>query len=126
MSDEYFDWQCSKAKPLTKELKTRLVELGVAKFDVNWSGGCDEGMGDVSVYYKKESVVEVARQKGYQSDPAYDLIYDWAVGKGWYSGAGDGTDYGDSYHYDLDKGTVSHTDWYHEQRTNDNGVVDRI
>ena len=116
MSDEYFDWQCNKAKPLTKELKTRLVELGVAKFEVNWSGGCDEGYGDVSVTKYKKGLNKVPSE-------AHDLIYDWAIEKGWYSGAGDGTDYGDSYHYDLDKGTVSHTDWYHEQRTNDNGVV---
>lgn len=123
MSDENFDWQCGTAKPLTKKLKTRLVELGVTKFDVNWSGGCDEGYGNVSITdYKEEPKMYPTNE----TNEAYDLIHDWAIEKGWYSGAGDGTDYGDSYHYDLEKGTVSHTDWYHEQRTNDNGIIGAV
>ena len=131
--DEHFDWQEGRSKPLTKELKEKLVGLGVDKFDVDWSGGCDEGYGDVSITWNK-ATERVRSFFGEYANPertgrekeAYDLLYDWAIVKGWYSGAGDGTDYGDTFIYDLQAGTVEHTEWCMEQSSQNRGVVDRI
>lgn len=114
--DNHFDWQEGQSKPLPKELKEKLVGLGVDKFSVDWQGGSDEGYGDVSITWKKEP----------GTSEAYDLLYDWAIEKGWYSGAGCGTDYGDTFMYDLKAGTVEYTEWQMEQSEQSHGVVAKI
>lgn len=77
---------------------------GVTLFKVNFEGGNDEGYITVHSYPDNHCVNE--------------LLNEWANDIT-YSGAGDGTPYGDNYEYDLEKMTAMHTQWFYELKQND-------
>jgi hypothetical protein len=86
------------ALPIKKAIFERAKELGIKEILLHFSGGNDEGMLYVD------------------TKPNYDanfnrIIEDWAWDAYSYSGAGDGTDYGDDICYDLENGKVTTTEW---------------
>jgi len=87
------------AKPLSKEIYNKAKELGITKIFLRFSGGSDEGNLDIDMEptYNQKFVHE---------------IEDWAWEVYSYSGAGDGSDYGDNIEYDLKAGKVSTSEWY--------------
>ena len=87
------------AKPLSKAIYDKAKELGVNTISLEFSGGNDEGHLHVQTdtdNYDFEKLVE-----------------DWAWKAYDYSGAGDGSDYGDNVVYDLKEGKVSTSEWFH-------------
>ena len=87
------------AKPLSKEIYNKAKELGIERIILRFSGGNDEGYLDVETEPK------------FNQDFASE-IEDWALEEYNYSGAGDGSDYGDDVIYDLKNGKVSTSEWY--------------
>jgi hypothetical protein len=87
------------AKPLSKEVYNKAKELGVEKILLQFSGGNDEGN------------LNVDMEPTYNQKLANE-IEDWALEVYSYSGAGDGSDYGDNIEYDLKAGKVSTSEWY--------------
>jgi hypothetical protein len=87
---------------IPKALYDTLKEAGVVSFELNFSGGSDEGY------------LSVTCNEGYE-----DEIEEWANEAFDYSGAGDGQDYGDDYTYNLETGKVTHQSWYMEPTYND-------
>ena len=114
-TDEW-DWGTG-AKPLTRDLFRSLKELGVIRFTVSYQGGSDEGYNSNSVIERHDILLdgEPSPSLTLQAErKAEELIDRWAgYPGGYYNGAGDGTDYGDDFEYNLEKGTVEHTEWYH-------------
>ena len=72
-----------RAEPLKKEIYNKAKELGIKKIILRFSGGNDEGNLDVDM------------MPDWNQDLASD-IEDWAWDAYSYSGAGDGSDYGDN------------------------------
>ncbi len=94
-----------QAQPLSKDIYNKAKELGVDLITLHFSGGSDEGYLDVEL--DGENV---------DYDKTYSLlreIVDWAWEVYSYSGAGEGTEYGDDITYDLKEGKVSTSEWYH-------------
>lgn len=87
------------AKPLSKEIYNKAKELGIERIILRFSGGNDEGYLDVETEPK------------FNQDFASE-IEDWVWEVYDYSGAGDGSDYGDDVIYDLKSGKVSTSEWY--------------
>lgn len=90
-----------EAQPLSKAIYEKAKELGVNTITLKFSGGNDEG----NLYVETDSNDLI--------DDFERLVEDWAWEVYSYSGAGDGTDYGDDIVYDLKNGTVSTSEWYH-------------
>lgn len=90
------------AQPLSKAIYEKAKELGVDKIILKFSGGSDEG----NLYV--ETIPYDLSDDNFQSE-----IEDWAWEVYDYSGAGDGTDYGDDIVYDLKNGKVSTSEWFH-------------
>jgi hypothetical protein len=88
-----------KAEPLPKAIYEKAKELGVDKIVLKFSGGNDEG----NLYIETNT-------DNYHFER---VIEEWAWESYDYSGAGDGTDYGDDIEYDLKNGKVSTSEWYH-------------
>ncbi len=94
-----------QAQPLSKDIYNRAKKLGVEQIILQFSGGNDEGYLNVELVGEK-----------LDSEESYKLQLDidtWAWDNYDYSGAGDGSDYGDNIAYDLVKGKVSTEEWYH-------------
>lgn len=87
---------------LKKEIYEKAVKLGVEKITLHFSGGNDEGYLNV--------VVEPWNQ-----DFA-DEVETWAWDVYSYSGAGDGSDYGDDVTYDIVNKRASCQEWYTARR----------
>jgi hypothetical protein len=85
---------------IPKELLSALKERGITSFELRFQGGSDEGYLEVSLT-PEDRALETQ-------------VEDWADSAFCYSGAGDGTDYGDNYVYDLVNMTIQHTEWHHE------------
>lgn len=97
--------------PITKSLYRKLIDAGVTAFTLKFSGGDDQGY--LTVHMEKDS--------GYFYDePLDEIIQDWAWSAYSYSGAGDGSEYGDTYTYNLKTGEVTHDSW-HTVREYDKG-----
>lgn len=91
--------------PLTKTLRDACVDAGVKYFILRFEGGDDQGVLDVELYYKDEV-------GGGDSSTLTESIEDWAYNAYNYSGAGDGSPYGDNYTYNLVDNTVKHDSWH--------------
>lgn len=90
-----------EAQPLSKAIYEKAKELGVNTITLKFSGGSDEG----------ELQVETdAEDYNYEFER---LVEDWAWEVYNYSGAGDGTSYGDDIVYDLKNKKVSTSEWFH-------------
>lgn len=97
-----------KIEPLSRRIYDRCKAEGVKTITLNFSGGSDEGYLDVQCN---------------PSNGMEDEIEDWAWGAYSYSGAGDGTDYGDDIEYNLEQGTASHKCWEHQPSYSDSGIT---
>lgn len=93
-------------KRLPKELADRCKELGIESFTVKFSGGNDEGYCQVEADFDGPYREDINTLLG--------DIQQWAERAECYSGAGDGSDYGDDYMFNLNDGTISHSYWYTE------------
>lgn len=91
-----------KAEPLSKDIYNKCKELGVKQIILHFSGGNDEGYLDIELVDCQSPMRETLQK---DIDTWVWTAYD-------YSGAGDGSDYGDDITYDLDKNEVSTTEWY--------------
>lgn len=91
------------AEPLSKAIYDKAKRLGYNKIILKFSGGNDEGYLYIDMEpFMQEDNYEFVKE-----------IEDWAWKVYDYSGAGDGTDYGDTITYDLESNKVSTQEWYH-------------
>lgn len=95
---------------LPKNLFDRAMKAGVTTIRLEFSGGNDEGYLDV--------VVEGGDNlMGKKNDPKLDEdIQEWADDAYGYSGAGDGSAYGDTVIYDLVKMKVTTQEWMMQRK----------
>ena len=89
-------------QPIPARIVKRAKELGIKRFTLQFSGGNDEGY--LNVEYD-------------MPDPGYDnkfnrMVEDWAWSAYEYSGAGDGSEYGDNICYNLEENRASTSEWY--------------
>ena len=107
-----------EVKPLPKSLYDRAKKLNVTKIYLEFSGGSDEG----HMYARLEQAklnnekCEPLKVENLEQD-----VLDWMEKTWHYSGAGDGSDYGDDLTYDLVENTVSTACWYYERQDTDLG-----
>tara|TARA_R110000824_G_scaffold272180_1_gene460691 strand:+ start:2775 stop:3185 length:411 start_codon:yes stop_codon:yes gene_type:complete len=103
-------------EPLPRKLVEKAKAQGVVKINVCWSGGSDEGHCEVNLEYTKEADSDFAKslltQRPITRDELEPEFEEWAEESFDYSGAGDGSAYGDDLVYDLEKNTVQCSDWY--------------
>ncbi len=92
---------------MPKDLFEACVAAGIKKVVLQFEGGNDEGYLDVNIQGDCEDYELEGR------------IEEWADGAYSYSGAGDGTAYGDNVTYDLVEMKTSHQEWYHVVQHND-------
>jgi hypothetical protein len=92
-----------KAEPLNKEIYNKAKELGVEYILLQFSGGSDEGH------------LYVDMGPDYIQDLASE-VEDWAWNVYDYSGAGDGSEYGDNIEYDLVKNKVKTNEWFYSRQ----------
>ena len=97
--------------PLTKTLRDACVDAGVKYFILRFEGGDDQGFLNVELCYKDEFGNLVYEVGGGDSSTLTQSIEDWAYDAYNYSGAGDGSPYGDNYTYNLVDNTVKHDSW---------------
>lgn len=88
-----------KVEPLKKEIYNKAKELGIDKITLKFSGGSDEGYLDIEM--------EPEWNQDFEGE-----VKDWAWEVYSYSGAGDGSDYGDDIDYDIKNGKVSTSEWF--------------
>ena len=86
-------------EPLSKKIYDKAVSLGITQIALHFSGGSDEGY--LNVYLSGSSDSEFAQE-----------IEEWVWDTYDYSGAGEGSDYGDDIVYDLVKKTATSESWY--------------
>jgi len=89
-----------QAEPLSKDIYNKAKELGVEEILLQFSGGSDEGYLEVRLTPNDDIHLE-------------QEIEDWAWKVYRYSGAGEGTDYGDNIVYDLKNNEVRTIEWVH-------------
>lgn len=86
-------------EPLPKKIFDKALSLGITEIHLNFSGGNDEGC--VNVNLVDEYDQEFAKE-----------IEEWVWETYDYSGAGDGSDYGDDVIYDLKNKKATVSSWY--------------
>ena len=89
-------------EPLKKELYNKAKELGMKRIVLHFSGGSDEGFLDIEFIGGDDLAEERI---------LYGLTEDWVWEVYEYSGAGDGSSYGDNIVYDLENGRVTTQEW---------------
>lgn len=90
-------------QPLPARIVAKAQQLKIEIITLNFSGGSDEGCLNVDVDSSQDTVAP---------HDFLDEIERWAWGAYSYSGAGDGSDYGDDITYNLKEGTASVSDWW--------------
>jgi hypothetical protein len=88
-----------EAQPLSKKIYNKAKKLGVEQIVLEFSGGSDEGYLHIGLTPEPNN--------GFAQE-----IEDWAWEAYSYSGAGDGSNYGDNITYDLKEGKVHSQEWY--------------
>jgi hypothetical protein len=86
-------------QPLKKEIYDKAVAAGIKQIMLNFSGGNDEGCLYISTYPDYNSAIA-------------GEVESWAWEVYEYSGAGDGSEYGDEITYDLVNKKASSQEWY--------------
>jgi len=97
-----------QALPLKKTILEKAKALGIKQIHIAFSGGNDEGMVDV-------------RLGSFYNEHFSNEIEEWAYETYGYSGAGDGTDYGDDIIYDLETMTAKSSSWQMQRHDEDEG-----
>ncbi len=93
-------------EPLPKSIYERAIKIGVTAITLHFSGGSDEGFLDVEL-------------EGNSDNALANDIDTWAWEVYEYSGAGDGSDYGDDITYNLGTMKATHSEW--SMRRHDEG-----
>jgi len=88
-------------EPLNKDIYDKALAMGVNKIILEFSGGSDEGYLDVSFEPPLYNNRWLYPSLGRQTDELTKEVEKWAWDTYNYSGAGDGSDYGDEIVYDL-------------------------
>lgn len=97
---------------LSKEIYDKAISLGVTSITLYFMGGSDEAILEVGcVANNKENNSQI---RSFESE-----INEWAFDAYNYSGAGDGSDYGDDIKYDLVNNKVIVSSWFHQRVEND-------
>lgn len=91
------------AEPLNKEIYDAAVKMGITKITLNFSGGSDQGHLDVDLGKYSDTV---------EYRDLESKVETWAWDAYEYSGAGDGSDYGDDIEYDLVNKKVMTSEWF--------------
>jgi hypothetical protein len=102
-----------EANPLPQHLYEKALEKGVERICLNFSGGNDEGYLTVDISPWDRNTPELSQE-----------IEEWAWDSYSYSGAGDGSDYGDDITYDLVNKKTYTESWYMERKTEDGETDD--
>ena len=102
------------AEPIKKSLYDKLKAAGVTSVKLAFSGGSDEGYLDVILYPSFDYTDEAARN-------LVEEVEKWAWEAYSYSGAGEGSDYGDNITYDLVNNTVETEEWFMERSYGESG-----
>jgi hypothetical protein len=89
------------AKPLPQHLYEKAIELGIKEIHLLWSGGSDNGYLDVQIEPYGTNTQEFNRE-----------VEEWAWEDYSYSGAGEGSEYGDNITYDLARREVHTEEWF--------------
>lgn len=101
------------AQPLNKEIYEKLTQAGVKQLILQFSGGNDEGYLNVDlqprVDWKNDTLVTERRKLEGECE-------EWAWSVYGYSGAGDGTEFGDDIVYNLETKKVSSSEWFYERK----------
>ena len=90
-------------QPLPARIVAKAKQLKIEIITLNFSGGSDEGCLNVDVDSSQDTVAP---------QDFINEIENWAWEAYSYSGAGEGSDYGDDITYDLKAGTASCRDWW--------------
>ena len=98
-----------RAEPLKKELYNEAKEIGITSIHLDFSGGSDEG--HLYVYAKHPDMNQAVEEVRLQIHKLEGALEEWAWEVYEYSGAGDGTDYGDNITYNLAEGKVTTQEW---------------
>lgn len=119
---------------LPRELYAAALGLEITSISLHFSGGNDEGSLEVDVTTKEKNRVTSysAEYSGQAAAPDSEeqksqlavsvlitTIEDWANEAYDYSGAGDGSDYGDDITYDLTRNKVVTHEWYMQRHDDD-------
>jgi hypothetical protein len=102
-------------KNLPRDLHEKAVEIGAAKVLMNFEGGSDEGSVCVSLLHGHGGQILDA------GDEAGDLCVkfeEWAYRAYYFSGAGEGIPYGESFLYELKNQTVEMREWFYVREEN--------
>lgn len=97
-----------KAEPLRKNIYNKAKELGIEQIILRFSGGSDEGYLDIEINPQEKDKGGIAGE-----------IEEWAWEVYDYSGAGEGSDYGDDITYDIKEGKVSTSEWFTARQEGD-------
>jgi len=101
-------------EPLNKDIYNKALAMGVNKIILEFSGGSDEGYLDVSFeppLCQPEGYTRGYPSLGRKTDELTKEVETWAWDTYNYSGAGDGSDYGDEIVYDLVNKKCSTKEW---------------
>lgn len=93
-------------EPMNKALYEKAKSMGITKIELEFQGGSDEGYLNVGLHNTGGPV-----PYGQETDLSQE-IEEWAWQVYSYSGAGDGSDYGDDITYNLVENTVETQEWY--------------
>jgi hypothetical protein len=104
---------------ISKDLLDYLKEVKCTKFTLSFRGGNDEGFLDVdnvTIDGKSSSEYFWCKKSSGKVPPIFAEVSEIIEEAAWrgidYSGAGEGSDYGDNYTYDLETMDISHSEWY--------------
>lgn len=97
-------------EPLPKKIYNRALDLGAAYIKLSFSGGNDEGNCDITL--SDENNVDLSHQS---VGALIDEIENWVWEVYQYSGAGDGSDYGDEIAYNLKTMIATTQEWWMER-----------
>ncbi len=112
-----------EAKPLSTKIYKKALALGVSKISLMFSGGNDEGNLYVGIRGDDSNPKKTLTEKESDAVNSFAVeIEDWAYNAYEYNGAGDGTDYGDNFLYDLKKKTVTTNSWTMERHESSDSV----
>lgn len=98
------------AQPISKDILQKCIALGVTEFTLEFSGGSDEGNLYVAITPSQWDLPSGDPERP-KLDALVTDIEKWAWDVYSYSGAGDGTDYGDNITYDIERMKVFTQEW---------------
>lgn len=96
---------------MSRELLEEAKRLGIETISVDLSGGSDEAFVDVSFDAGSTDDKEIERARSALEESVREVVEDTVCDKYGFSGAGEGTDYGDEYEYHINSGTITKREW---------------